>query len=117
MKIYKILWIVFFGWIEYLLLIFAGILSAITIVLLPLTPVCFKLAKLSFNPFDKDVYTDYDSHRDLNFLWRIICGWGYALESIFGGILLCLTIIFIPFGIQQFKFAKLLWTPYGAEID
>ena len=117
MKIYKLLWIVFFGWIAFLLYILTGILSAITIIMIPLTPICFKFAKLAFNPFDKDVYTDYESHRDLNLIWRILFGWAYAIEAILGGIILCATIIFIPYGKQYFKFAQFFWTPYGAEID
>jgi uncharacterized membrane protein YccF (DUF307 family) len=33
------------------------------------------------------------------------------------GLLLCITIIGIPFGIQHFKMAALALTPFGKEIN
>jgi len=32
------------------------------------------------------------------------------------GLLLCVTILGIPFGLQQFKLAKLALLPFGAEV-
>lgn len=39
-----------------------------------------------------------------------------ACMHAFWGILLCVTVIGIPFGLQQFKLAKLALMPFGAEI-
>ena len=37
------------------------------------------------------------------------------LESSLFGILMCITIVGIPFGLQHFKIAKLALMPFGAE--
>ncbi|MDY7230371.1 YccF domain-containing protein [Hyalangium rubrum] len=53
----------------------------------------------------------------LNILW-IILGGGFIifLEYLIGGLLLCLTVIGIPFGLQCFKIAGLSLLPFGREI-
>jgi uncharacterized membrane protein YccF (DUF307 family) len=52
----------------------------------------------------------------LNIVWFILGGFLIALAYILGGILLCLTIIGIPFGIQCFKLSLLAMAPFGQEI-
>lgn len=54
----------------------------------------------------------------LNLLW-IVFGGGLLLwlEYIIGGLILCLTIIGIPFGIQCFKIAGLALLPFGKDIE
>jgi uncharacterized membrane protein YccF (DUF307 family) len=52
-----------------------------------------------------------------NILW-ITLGGGIFLfiEYLIGGVVLCLTIIGIPFGIQGIKLALLALVPFGAEV-
>ena len=52
----------------------------------------------------------------LNILWFIFGGFLVSLAYILGGILLCITIIGIPFGIQCFKLSLLGMAPFGREI-
>ena len=52
----------------------------------------------------------------LNILWFVLGGFLISLAYILGGILLCLTIIGIPFGIQCFKLSILGMAPFGQEI-
>jgi uncharacterized membrane protein YccF (DUF307 family) len=54
----------------------------------------------------------------LNVLW-IVLGGGLviALEYLLGGLLLCLTIIGIPFGAQCFKIAHVGLLPFGKRIE
>lgn len=54
----------------------------------------------------------------LNLLW-IVFGGGLViwLEYVFGGLLLCLTIVGIPFGLQCFKVAGLGLLPFGRTLD
>jgi uncharacterized membrane protein YccF (DUF307 family) len=52
----------------------------------------------------------------LNVLWFIFGGFLVSLAYILGGILLCITIIGIPFGIQCFKLSILGMAPFGHEI-
>ena len=48
-----------------------------------------------------------------NILWFILGGLWLALGYVLGGIVLCITIIGIPFGIQAFKLAGLSLWPFG----
>jgi uncharacterized membrane protein YccF (DUF307 family) len=53
----------------------------------------------------------------LNILWFILGGFLVSLAYILGGLLLCLTIIGIPFAIQCFKLSLLGMAPFGREIQ
>ena len=52
----------------------------------------------------------------LNIVWLIFGGFIVVIAYLLGGILLCITIIGIPFGIQCFKLAGLGVAPFGREI-
>jgi uncharacterized membrane protein YccF (DUF307 family) len=52
----------------------------------------------------------------LNLLWFIFGGFLVSLAYILGGIVLCITIIGIPFGIQCFKLSILGLAPFGSDI-
>jgi uncharacterized membrane protein YccF (DUF307 family) len=52
----------------------------------------------------------------LNLIWLIIGGFIVVLAYLLGGILMCVTIIGIPFGFQCFKLAGLAVAPFGREI-
>jgi uncharacterized membrane protein YccF (DUF307 family) len=51
-----------------------------------------------------------------NLIWLIFGGLFSALGYFFGGIVLCLTIIGIPFGLQCFKLAGLVLWPFGKQV-
>lgn len=52
----------------------------------------------------------------LNIIWFVFGGFLVFLLYLLGGIILCLTIIGIPFGIQCFKLSILGLAPFGTEI-
>ncbi|HET6565410.1 MAG TPA: YccF domain-containing protein [Xanthomonadales bacterium] len=52
----------------------------------------------------------------LNIAWLILGGFIVVLAYVLGGIILCITIIGIPFGLQCFKLAELAFWPFGREI-
>ncbi|NNJ66183.1 MAG: hypothetical protein HKP16_11470, partial [Xanthomonadales bacterium] len=52
----------------------------------------------------------------LNVIWLIIGGFIVVIAYLLGGLLLCITIVGIPFGIQCFKLAGLALAPFGREI-
>ncbi|NNL96155.1 MAG: YccF domain-containing protein [Xanthomonadales bacterium] len=52
----------------------------------------------------------------LNILWFFLGGFVVFLAYLLGGILLCITIIGIPFGIQCFKLSILGIAPFGRQI-
>ena len=51
-----------------------------------------------------------------NIIWLITGGWFLALFWSVFGIILSITVIGIPFGIQCFKAAKLSLFPYGKKV-
>lgn len=51
-----------------------------------------------------------------NLLWIIFGGFWTAVEWLFAGLIMCLTIIGIPFGIQGFKIAAFAIWPFGRTI-
>ena len=51
-----------------------------------------------------------------NILWVVLVGWWMAFGYLGAGVLNCISIIGIPFGLQSFKMAKLALWPFGAEI-
>lgn len=50
------------------------------------------------------------------YLWIILGGLAIAIGWALVGLILCISIIGIPLGIQAFKMAKLALWPFGAEI-
>lgn len=114
----NVLWLILGGWylaIEWLL---AALLFAITIVGIPFAVQCLKFAAFSLWPFGRTVI-DSPYANPLGCLGNIIWfipGLFLAFSYFIAGILLCITIIGIPFGIQSFKFIRLAIWPFGKEI-
>lgn len=52
-----------------------------------------------------------------NIIWLIFGGLLSSLGYVFGGLILCITIIGIPFGLQCFKIAGVVLAPFGREIQ
>lgn len=52
-----------------------------------------------------------------NILWFIFTGFWSAIGYFFTGIIWCITIIGIPFGLQCFKFARLSIWPFGTTVN
>lgn len=52
----------------------------------------------------------------LNIVWLIFGGFIVVIGYLLGSLILCITIIGIPFGIQCFKLAGLAIAPFGREV-
>jgi hypothetical protein len=115
----NILWIVLGGLPLAVSWAVAGLLCCITIVGIPLGKQCFKIAGLALTPFGKHVECSKIGVTSClgNVLWILIFGITLFLESLLLGVVLCITIIGIPFGLQHFKLAKLAIWPFGAKVE
>ena len=51
-----------------------------------------------------------------NIAWLIVSGIPLALSAAVNGVILCCTIVGIPFGKQCFKMARLALMPFGASV-
>ena len=114
----NVLWFICGGFISFFEQLGIGILLCITIIGIPWAKQCFKLAGLAASPFGKEVtYEMGVSSMIGNIVWILLFGWESALLNLILGVVLCITIIGIPFGKQFFKIAAVTFMPFGAEIS
>jgi|SRR6185312_6911010 len=52
----------------------------------------------------------------LNIIWLVLCGFWMALGYVVAGIICCILIITIPFGIASFRIAGFALWPFGRTI-
>lgn len=116
----NIIWIICGGFIICLEYILSSLLLMCTIVGIPFGIQTFKLGILSLCPFGCEVRSTPTAGGCLstlmNVLWIFLGGIWICISHLFLGVLLCITIIGIPFGRQHFKLATLALTPFGKEV-
>lgn len=115
----NIIWFIFGGFFNALGWYLFGIVWCITIVGIPVGLQCFKMGRLQLAPFGKEVVESNSSGLTsfvLNIFWIIFGGFELFLANLVSAILLCITIVGIPFAIQSLKMAKLSLMPFGKEI-
>ena len=116
----NIIWIICGGFIICLEYILSSLLLMCTIVGIPFGIQTFKLGMLSLCPFGCEVRSTPTAGGCLgtlmNVLWIFLGGIWICISHLFFGLLLCITIIGIPFGRQHFKLATLALTPFGKEV-
>ena len=121
------IWFIFGGLIAGLAWAIVGVIAFITIIGIPWGRACFMLANFSVFPFGREVINrkDLTDKDDLgtgklglfgNIVWFILAGWWLALLHFISGVLCCVTIIGIPFGIQHFKLAGASMLPVGKTV-
>jgi uncharacterized membrane protein YccF (DUF307 family) len=52
----------------------------------------------------------------LNILWLLLAGLWLAIAYVIAGVVMCITIIGIPFGVQAFKLAAYALWPFGRTL-
>lgn len=113
----NVLWIIFGGLLWSISLFLLGVLMCATIIGIPIGLQLFKMGKFVLLPFGKEVIdvkpTGFKTF--LNILWAILFGWEVALGFAMTGVLFCVTIIGIPFGLQYFKLAVFALLPLGKD--
>lgn len=119
----NVLWFIFGGFISGLLWLLTALVLAVTIIGLPWSAAAFRLAMFSFAPFGRTAIPRTGWHVGrggldivLNVVWVLIAGWWLALHHLVLGLIQCITIIGIPFGVQHFKLAAISLAPVGTEI-
>jgi uncharacterized membrane protein YccF (DUF307 family) len=116
----NILWLIVVGLWTALEWVIAGAILCLTVVGIPFGLQCFKLAEYSLWPFGRTVVPTAGSTPVLgaiaNVVWFVLAGLWIAISYVVAGVLLCITLIGIPFGIQAFKLAGLALTPFGREV-
>ena len=116
----NIVWLIFGGIIIAVEYFIGSIILMITIVGIPFGIQTLKMAALAIWPFGRDTRVHERASGCLyilmNILWLLTGGlWIAATHAIFG-LILCITIIGIPFGIQHFKLTAIALSPFGRDI-
>ncbi len=108
-------WIVLGGWILALEYIAAGLILCITIIGIPFGIQCFKMSLLALFPFGKQIKNNNENTVSLifNVLWVLFFGVWIALSHLLLAILQAITIIGIPFALQNLKLSQVSIFPFG----
>ena len=114
----NVLWLIFGGLVNAIIWLVAGLLCCITIIGIPFGVQCLKISGFVLWPFGRDVTPGGFGVMGAigNVIWILICGITLCVLHLVFGVLLCVTVVGIPFGIQHFKLAKLSLIPFGADI-
>lgn len=117
----NILWLVL-GGLESAIGYFTGAIAlCLTIIGIPFALQVFKLGLLCLWPFSAEINDTGQPtgciRIPLNMIWFIFGGLWAWICHVFFGVLLCITIIGIPFGRQHFKMARLVATPFGKDVN
>lgn len=97
----------------------AGLISFILIVTIPFGIASFRLAGYVIWPFGRTVVWQREAgvwSMIGNVVWVIVVGWELALAHLVAGLLLCLTVIGIPFGVASWKMVPLALFPLGRDV-
>lgn len=128
MGLFNLLWFVFFGWWNALVMLFLSAIFAITIIGIPISKSLLQFAKLSAFPFGKEVIRETELKGKnnvaevrkfggliVNLIWfpiGLMLTMGYFILAILASI----TVIGIPVGVVYFKMGKFLLSPIGAKV-
>jgi uncharacterized membrane protein YccF (DUF307 family) len=116
----NIIWFILGGFFSFLAYIWGGFLLCLTIIGIPWGLQALKIGIAHLTPFGKSVVPIKSSIPVLSFLlniiWLLFAGIWIAIAEFVLGLLLCITILGIPFGIQHFKPMRLALYPFGYDL-
>ena len=117
----NLVWLIMGGLLTALMYWTAGLIMCITIIGIPFGVQLLKIGSLSLWPFGHDLQPKADSATGclqvaFNVLWILLGWWEIALTHLTFGLVLCCTIVGIPWGIQHFKLALGSIFPFGKEV-
>lgn len=115
----NIAWLILGGLLTALMYWVAGILFCITIIGIPFGYQLIKIGSYALWPFGREMEFAENEPGCLstigNFLW-ILCGWWeIALVHAACGLIFCITIVGIPFGMKHFSIAMASLFPFGQQ--
>jgi uncharacterized membrane protein YccF (DUF307 family) len=116
----NIVWLIFGGLLTSIGYIIGGIGLCITIIGIPFGLQSFKLAIAVLMPFGKEIREEENANSTLriilNVIWAVVWGWAIAVNHLFWALVLAITIIGIPFAIQNIKLIPLSLFPFGRDL-
>ena len=116
----NLIWLIFGGIIIAIEYFIGSLILMITIIGIPFGIQTLKMGALALWPFGRDTRVHMRASGCLyilmNVIWLVCGGIAIAISHALFGLLLCITIIGIPFGLQHFKLTAIALTPFGRDI-
>ena len=117
----NLVWLIFGGLLTAIMYWIAGLLLCCTIIGIPFGVQLLKIGMLALWPFGHELVPKPGNSAGctsviFNVLWILLGWWEVALTHITFGLILCCTIVGIPWGLQHFKLALASVLPFGKEI-
>lgn len=117
----NIIWIIFGGLIIAVEYLVSSVAMMLTIIGIPFGLQTIKLSLLALLPFGTSVEPTSPSsggclNSILNFIWWFVGGIPIALTHLLWGVVFCITIVGVPFGMQHFKLMRLAMFPFGKTL-
>ena len=116
----NILWLILGGIIIAIIYYIVGLLMCITIIGIPFGVQLFKLGTYALWPFGHELVDGPNEPGCvsivMNLIWILLGWWEIALIHLICGLIFCVTIVGIPWGVQHFKMALGSIFPFGKEI-
>ncbi|MDE6126600.1 MAG: YccF domain-containing protein [Muribaculaceae bacterium] len=118
--ILNIIWAVFGGVMIAVEYAVSSVLMMLTIIGIPFGLQTLKLAVVALWPFgtsiDNSGWPSGCLAGVMNVIWWFVGGVPIAVTHLLWGLLFCVTIVGIPFGLQHFKLMRLALLPFGKNI-
>ena len=117
----NIFWLLFGGIIIAIIYFMVGLVICVSIIGIPFGVQLFKLGSYALWPFGRELVDRPNEPGCLsvfmNLIWILVGWWEIALIHLGFGIVFCLTIVGIPWGMQHFKMAIGSIFPFGKKIQ
>jgi len=125
MELLNLIWFITFGWWQAIVCLILAVLFAFTIIGIPIAKSLLQFAKLSAFPFGKEIVIE-NKPKNISNIKRVGCiviniiwfpiGLIFASFYIIIGLLSCVTIVGIPFGIVFIRSSKFVIWPIGSKV-
>ena len=115
-SVFNVFWALFVGFVAVFINFLMGLSYCLTIIGIPAGITCFKFIPIVFRPAGREIVLNYKSHPVLNTIHFIFGGFESYFVFVMYGILLCITVIGIPLGLQLLKIGKFFLAPFGSKL-
>lgn len=116
----NIIWVVFGGLMIAIEYAVSSVLMMVTIIGIPFGLQTLKLAIMALWPFGTNVenasWPSGCLAGIMNVIWWFVGGIPIVLTHLLWGVIFCITVIGIPFGMQHFKLMRLALLPFGKDV-
>ena len=116
----NVIWFVLAGFWLAVAYAFAGMMSIVGIVTIPMALPSFKLAGYALWPFGRVVVKRENADATLsligNVIWFVFAAWYLLIFHLVTALVLAVTVIGIPLAVGNLKMARLALAPFGHQV-